>query len=214
MATSVRFSLTWEVKKAPSTSAITDAQAARTASEAESEKRGVTAYRARPRPCQRDARSTASEWARSGVVSSGSGSIRSLTTRPLVTRSPKRAASVNSASTAGAKWDPKTSEVVVPAAISPADELARDRRRVVGSSEVLLLGQGAALEPLQQRHPERPDHPDLGEVHVGVDQPGQQDPGPQVDHGGRGCAAATGREGAAGRDDPLGRDDAGPRSSS
>ena len=119
VATSVRFSLTWEVKNAPSTSVMTAAHAASTASEAESEKRGVTAYRARPRPCQRDARATASACARSGVVSSGSGSIRSLTTRPLVTRSPKRAASANSASTAGAKWDPKTSEVVVPAATSP-----------------------------------------------------------------------------------------------
>ena len=68
-------------------------------------------------PCQRDASATASACARSGVVSSGSGSIRSLTTSPLVTRSPKRDASVKSASTAGAKCDPKTSEVVVPAAI-------------------------------------------------------------------------------------------------
>ena len=57
---------------------------------------------------------------RSGVVSSGSGSTRSLTTSPLVIRSPKRSASASSASTAGAKCEPKTSEVVVPAEISPA----------------------------------------------------------------------------------------------
>ena len=53
-------------------------------------------------------------------MSSGSGSTRSLTTSPLVTRSPKRAASAKSASTAGAKWEPKTSDVVVPAATRPA----------------------------------------------------------------------------------------------
>ncbi len=58
------------------------------------------------------------------MVSSGSGSIRSLTTSPLVTRSPKRSASVNSASTAGPKWEPKTSDVVVPAAIRPATSSA------------------------------------------------------------------------------------------
>ncbi len=120
VATSVRFSLTCEVNRAPSTSAITAAQEASRGSEAEREKRGVTAYLARPRPCQREASATASACARSGVVSSGSGSIRSLTTRPLVTRSPKRAASANNASTAGAKWDPNTSEVVVPADTRPA----------------------------------------------------------------------------------------------
>ena len=34
-------------------------------------------------------------------------------------RSPVRSASANSASTAGAKWAPKTSAVVVPASTSP-----------------------------------------------------------------------------------------------
>ena len=54
------------------------------------------------------------------MVSSGSGSTRSLTTSPLVIRSPNRSASAKRASTAGAKWDPKTSDVVVPAATRPA----------------------------------------------------------------------------------------------
>ena len=111
------------------------------------------------------------------MVSSGSGSTRSLTTSPLVIRSPNRSASAKRASTAGAKWDPKTSDVVVPAAIRPADELAGHRGGVVRRGEALLLRQGAPLEPLEQRHAERADHPHLGEVDVGVHQPGQQHAG-------------------------------------
>ncbi len=61
------------------------------------------------------------------------------------------------------------------------DELVRDGGGVVGRGEVLLLRERAAVEPLQQRHAERTDHPHLGEVDVGVHQPRQQDPVAQVE---------------------------------
>ena len=94
----------------------------------------MTAYRAWPEPCQRPARAIASSYARSGVVSNASGSPRSLTTRPDVTRSPTRAASVKSRSTAGAKWEPKTSAVVVPAEVSPDRNSAATCWAYAGSS--------------------------------------------------------------------------------
>ena len=64
-------------------------------------------------------------------------------TRPLVTRSPTRSASVNSASTAAAKCDPKTSAVVVPArarpstksAATPAAYVVSARRASSGSAQ-------------------------------------------------------------------------------
>ncbi len=62
------------------------------------------------------------------MVSSGSGRLRSLTTSPLVTRSPSRVASSNSTSTAEAKWDPKTSADVVPAETRPKQNSAATSR--------------------------------------------------------------------------------------
>ena len=115
------------------------------------------------------------------MVSSGSGSARSLTTSPLVIRSPKRSASAKSASTAGAKWEPKTSDVVVPARDEAGDELVGDRGGVRRRGEALLLRKGAPLEPLEQRHAEGADDPHLGEVDVGVDQAGQQQAVAEVD---------------------------------
>ena len=58
------------------------------------------------------------------MVNRSSRRIRSDSTSPDVTRSgpspqPAGSASVNSASTAEAKWEPKTSAVVVPARTSP-----------------------------------------------------------------------------------------------
>ncbi len=45
-----------------------------------------------------------------------------------MTRTPTRSASVKSASTAGAKWEPNTSEVVVPAETSPNTNSAATSR--------------------------------------------------------------------------------------
>ncbi len=107
--------------------------------------------------------------------------IRSLTTSPLVIRSPLCAACAKRTSTAGAKWAPKTSAVVVPAAASPSRKSPATPLGVVGVGQQRLLGKRASLEPVEQWHPQGADHPDLGEVHVGVDEPGQHQPVGQVD---------------------------------
>ncbi len=78
----------------------------------------MTAYRRRPRPCQRRASSIDSAAARSGVVSSACGSSRSLTTRPEAIRRPDASASAKNASIATAKWAPNTRADVVPARAS------------------------------------------------------------------------------------------------
>ena len=61
------------------------------------------------------------------------------------------------------------------------DELGGDTARVVGGGHPGLLRQRALGEPVQQRHPEPADHPDLREVDVGVDEAGQQHAAGQVD---------------------------------
>ena len=104
----------------PGASCTRSMQTARISSDADSENRGVTAYRSLPLPCQRSIRSRLSASARSGVHSRSSRRIRSLSTRPAVTFSPRASASVNSTSTAGAKCEPKTSAVVVPQASRPS----------------------------------------------------------------------------------------------
>ena len=50
---------------------------------------------------------------------------------------------------------------------------------VGGVGEPALLGQRALLQPVQQRHAQPADGPDLRVVHVGVDEPGQQQPAAQ-----------------------------------
>ena len=60
------------------------------------------------------------------------------------------------------------------------DEVGGDRGGVRVVGEPGLLGQRALLQPVEQRHAEPADGPDLGEVHVGVDEPGQDQPAPQV----------------------------------
>ncbi len=112
------------MNSAPSTDASSSAQESSSSALQDSENRGVTAYRDRRTPCQRSASARPSASARSGVVSSAPGSSRSLTTSPEVTRSPTRSASVNSASTAGAKCEPNTSADVVPARARPSTNSA------------------------------------------------------------------------------------------
>ncbi len=94
----------------------------------------MTAYRSRPRPCQRAASATASSYARCGVVSSAGGRLRSLTTRPLVTRRPTRSAWAKSVSTAEAKCEPNTRAVVVPADTRPATNSSATAAAYAGSS--------------------------------------------------------------------------------
>ena len=64
----------------------------------------------------------------------------------------------------------------------PVDELRGHRPRVVGRGHPGLLRQRALRQPVEQRHAEAADHPHLREVHVGVDQAGQQHATGQVDH--------------------------------
>ncbi len=63
------------------------------------------------------------------------------------------------------------------------DELARDLPGVGDVLQPRLLREGAAIEPLQQRHAQRADGPHLRVVHVRVDEPGQQQAGAKVDDG-------------------------------
>ncbi len=133
-----------EVKNEPSTSAWSAAHEASISSVQESEKRGITAYRLRPTPCQRSASARPSSYPCCGEVSRSGRRIRSLTTSPLVIRSPRWAACVNRTSIAGAKWAPKTRAVVVPAAASPSRKSPATAARVVGVGQQRLLGQRAA----------------------------------------------------------------------
>ena len=69
------------------------------------------------------------------MVNRSSRRIRSESTSPEVTRSPTRVASVKSASTAPAKWEPKTSAVVVPARTRPETKsLATEAAYAVSAS--------------------------------------------------------------------------------
>ena len=54
------------------------------------------------------------------------------------------------------------------------DELLRDRSRIPNVSQPRLLGQRHGPKPVQELEPERPDHPDLREMHVAVDESGEQ----------------------------------------
>ena len=66
-------------------------------------------------------------------------------------------------------------------------DVALQREREHGATpdeairEACLLRQRAPLEPVEQRHAETADHPDLREVDVRVDEPGQQQPAVEVD---------------------------------
>ena len=77
------------------------------------------------------------------------------------------------------------------------EELAGDGAGVLGVRELALLGQGALIEPVQQRHPEAADGPDLRVVHVGVDHAGKEDAVAQVDDLGVRVAFRDRAEGAA-----------------
>ena len=89
-------------------------------------------------------------------------------------RSPTRSAACNSTSTAGAKWLPKTSAVVVPGLDETVDEVGGDPGGVRRVGEPGLLGQGAVGQPVEQRQPEPADDPHLRQVHVGVDEAGER----------------------------------------
>ncbi len=82
------FSLMWEVNNEPGTSSCSAAQEASMSSVQESEKRGITAYRLRPTPCQRSASARPSSYPFWAEVSRSGRRLRSLTTSPLVIRSP------------------------------------------------------------------------------------------------------------------------------
>src|SRR5699024_7859123 len=85
----------------------------------EKEKRGVTAYRSRPVPCQASMSLCPSATEVSTSVSSASGRFRSLVTSPEVIRRPAFAAAEKKMSIAAPKCAPKTIAEVVPAEVSP-----------------------------------------------------------------------------------------------
>ena len=63
----------------------------------------------------------------------------------------------------------------------PIDEVGRDPDGVRGVGQPRLLRQRAALEPVEQGHPEPADGADLREVHVGVDEPREHQARAKVD---------------------------------
>ena len=109
------FSFMCEVNQTPGSVCSSSPHTSSIASDADSEKRGVTAYRSRPSPCQRSISLRPSASAVSGVVSRSGRRMRSLTTWPAVILSPLRPAAAKKRSIAEAKCAPKTSAVVVPA---------------------------------------------------------------------------------------------------
>ena len=108
--------------------------------------------------------------------------IRSLSTRPAVIRSPRASAAVEQRVHRGGE-------------VRAEDQRGRGARRRPGRrrnssatasayasvGQLGLLGQRAPVQPVQQRHAQPADGPDLRVVHVGVDEPGQQQPAAQVD---------------------------------
>ena len=142
----------------------------------------MTAYRSRPSPCQRSISLRPSASAVSGVVSRSGRRMRSLTTWPAVIRSPLRPAAAKKRSIAEAKCAPKTSAVVVPAWASAVRNSAATASAYAVLGQLRLLGQRAPLQPVEQRHAQSGDHPDLRVVHMGVDQARQEQALAKVDH--------------------------------
>ena len=137
--------------------------------------------------------------------------MRSLSTSPLVTRSPTRVASSNSASTARGEVGAEDQRGRGAGAGQAVDEVGGDPGGVRRVGEARLLGQRAALEPVEQRHAEAADRAYLREVHVRVDEPRQHQPLAQVDDL---VIRVLGEQRAgrpAGHDDAVAHDDGGVR---
>ena len=110
------------------------------------------------------------------MVSSGSGRPRSLTTSPHVTRSPSRCAPGEQRSTAPGEVGAEDQRGGGAGGDQAEDELLGHHRGVRRTASRCLLRQRAPVQPLEQRHAERADDAHLRVVHVGVDQPRQQQP--------------------------------------
>ena len=104
---------------------------------------------------------------------------------------------------AGTKWEPNTSALVVPDAISPSKNSPAHLTGVRPVGELALLGQGASLQPVQQRHAQPADRADLREVHVRVDEAGDQQPAVEPSDRLVGVLGPQRREAAPGADDAL-----------
>ena len=103
-------------------------------------------------------------------------------------------ASANSGSTAGAKCDPKTSAVVVPARPGRETKSAATEAAYDGSASRASSGSAHRSSQSSSGMPRPPIDPDLREVHVGVDEARQHQPAGQVDDllvVGAGRSAAT-----------------------
>ncbi len=85
----------------------------------------------------------------------------------------------------------------------PGQEVASHATGIVHVGQPGLLRQRTALEPVEQRHAERADHAHLREVHVGVDEPRQDEARGQVDHLLAGVAAPQLGERSARGDDAV-----------
>ena len=147
----------------------------------ESENRGVTAYRGPAAPCHLSASARPSAYARSGSVNRSSRRIRSESTRPLVTRSPTRSASVEQRVHGGREVRPEDQRGGGAGAREAVDEVGGDPGGVRRVGQARLLGQRAAFEPVEQGHAEAADRAHLRVVHVGVDEPREHQPVAEVD---------------------------------
>ena len=116
------------------------------------------------------------------MLSSGSGRERSLATSPAVTRSPARGHSLEEGVDRTREVGTEDERRRRARRDQALDELVGDLVCVVDRLEASLLGQGALVEPLEQRHAQGPDDPDLGVVDVRVDHAGQDQSLAEVDH--------------------------------
>ena len=112
--------------------------------------------------------------------------------RPLTIRSPRRLVSVNRASWACGKADPKTTAAVVPAAIRRSQKSAARRRGEIRVGETGFGREDAGVQPLQQLAAAvGVAAVRLREMHVGVDEAGEQESWPVIH---RRRAAQLGRQ--------------------
>ena len=103
--------------------------------------------------------------------------------RPLTIRSPRRWVSANSASCAWGNADPKTTAAVVPAAIRRSQKSTAAAPGEIRIGETGFGREDARVEPFEQLPAAvRVAAVGLREMHVGVDESGEQKPGTVVDH--------------------------------
>ena len=121
--------------------------------------------------------------------------MRSLSTSPLVTRSPTRVASSNSASTAPAKCEPKTSAVVVPARARPSTKSAATPAAYVASARRASSGSAQRSSQSSSGMPRPPIARTCGKCTWVSTNPGSTSPSRRSTTSSSACSASSGPDG-------------------